>query len=123
MGSRSRWPHIANVSATAVLLCCRRFFFKFIFSHLFRNQLSVTSHLEALRVFALASNRIIGYIRTDNEFFNSLISAWATSNKITFISSIPHKHDTVCAVERVHRTLKEMVIKSLALKPHLSPEF
>ena len=45
------------------------------------------------------------------------------SNKITFTPSIPREHGTVRSVERVYRTLQEMVVKSLALKPHLSPEF
>ena len=89
------------------------------FSRLCQNRLSVSSHLEALHVFALASNRIIRYIRTDAELITSLATAWATSNKITFIPSIPHEHDTVCSIERVHCTLQKMVVKSLVLKPHL----
>ena len=34
--------------------------------------------------------------------------------------SIPFEHDTVRLVERTHRTLQEMTVKSLAFKPHLS---
>ena len=96
---------------------------KFVFSRLCCNILSVTAHLEALRIFALESNRIIRYIRTDNKFITSSTTAWASSNKILFIPSIPHEHDTVRSVECVHRTLQEMVVKLLALKPHLSPSF
>ena len=94
---------------------------KFIFARLCCNNLSVTSHLEALCVIALSSNRTIRFIRTDSEFITYLTGR--QSNKITFIPSIPHEHDTVYSMERVHCTLKEMVIKSLALKPHLSPAF
>ena len=96
---------------------------KFVFARLCRNRLSVTAHLEVIRLFALESNRIIRYIRTDNEFITSTTTAWAASNKILFIPSIPHEYDTVRSVERVHRTLQEMVVKSLALKPHLSTAF
>ena len=34
--------------------------------------------------------------------------------------SIPFEHDTVRLVERTHRTLQEMTVKSLAFKPDLS---
>ena len=71
---------------------------KFILARLCRNRLSVTPHLEALRLFVIASNRIIRYIRTDSEFITSLTTAWAILNKITFISCIPHEHDTVCTL-------------------------
>ena len=94
-----------------------------LFSLVFVTRLSVTVHLEALRIFALESNRIIRYIRTDNEFITYSTTAWASSNKILFIPSIPYERDTVRSVERVHRTLQEMVVKSLAFKPHLSPSF
>ena len=78
--------------------------------------------MEALRLFALEFDWIIRYIRTDNEFITSTTTAWAASHKILFIPSIPHEH-TVRSVEQVHRMLQEMVVKSLALKPHLSPAF
>ena len=80
---------------------------KCVFSRLCRNRLLETAHLEALRIFALEFNRIIRYIRTDNEFITSSTTAWASSNKILFIPSIPHEHDTVHSVERVHRTFAE----------------
>ena len=94
---------------------------KFVFARLCRNRLSTIAHLEALRLFALDSNRIIRYLCMDNEFITT--TAWAASHKMLFISSIPHEHDTVRSIEWVHQTLQEMVVKSLALKPHLSPAF
>ena len=96
---------------------------KFVFARLCHNRLSVTAHLEALRQFFLQSARTIRYLRTYNEFIISTTTAWAREHHIIFIPSIPHEHDTVRVVERTHRTLQEMVVKSLAHKPHLSPSF
>ena len=94
-----------------------------MFVRLCRNRLSVTAHLEALRLFVLKSDRTIRYPRTYNELITSTTAAWAREHQIIFISSIPHEHDTVRVVEWTHRTLLEMVVKSLAYKPHLSPSF
>jgi hypothetical protein len=95
----------------------------FVFSRLVKSRLSVVDHLEALRRFVAASDKTLRYIRTDNEFVTKLSRAWAASNNIIFQPSIPFEHNTVRQVERMHRTLQEMVVKSMANKPHLSPQF
>ena len=48
---------------------------------------------------------------------------WALQNHIKILPSVPHEHDTVRKVERLHRTASEMVVKYLANKPHLSSNY
>jgi hypothetical protein len=94
-----------------------------VFARTIQTRVSLVDHLEALRVSALSTGKVLKVIRTDNEYITLLSKAWALSHNISFQPSIPFEHNTVRRVERVHRTLQEMVVKALAHKPHLSPEY
>ena len=96
---------------------------EFVFSRLCRNRLSIVAHLEALRVFVAAKQRALRVVCCDNEFVTAAISAWATLNFVQLPPSVPHEHNTVRKIERVHRTLQEMVVKFIPLEPHLSPRY
>ena len=71
----------------------------------------------------MPSGKILKVIRTDNEFLTKQAQNWAATNGVSFQPSTPDEHNTVRRVERVHRTLQEMVVKALAHKQHLSPQF
>jgi hypothetical protein len=96
---------------------------RYIFTKLTTNRAGVVDHLESLRLFALSKDRKIKILRTDHEFITSAAASWARTNFITVRPSVPHEHDTVRLVERTHRTLQEMTVKSLFQKPHLSPSY
>jgi hypothetical protein len=95
----------------------------FVFSKLAKSRLSVVDKLEALRLTIANSGRVLKVIRTDNEFVTRLSKAWAKIHNIQFQPSIPYSHNTVRHIERLHRTLQEMVVKCLANKPHLNSQF
>jgi hypothetical protein len=83
-------------------------------------------HLEKLRLFALkrTGNRL-RVIRSDDDFWDTSIREWASRPEInvTLLPCIPHEHDRVKRVERMHRTLSEMTNKCLAFKPHLGDPY
>ena len=83
----------------------------------------MVDYLEELRLFSLESKKRLVTIRTDNEFITKMARHWASQHGISFQSSSPNEHNTVRRVERVHRTLQEMVVKALAHKSHLNPQF
>jgi hypothetical protein len=94
-----------------------------VFARTIQTRVSLVDHLEALRLSALSTGKELKVIRTDNEYITLLSKAWALSHNVSFQPSIPFEHNTVRRVERVHRKLQEMVVKSLAHKSHLSPEY
>jgi hypothetical protein len=51
------------------------------------------------------------------------LSYGAKTHDIQFQPSLPYAHNTVRHVERLHRTLQEMVVKCLSNKSHLSSQF
>ena len=95
----------------------------FIFVRLAKSRVSLVDHLEDLRLFTLESGKRLATIRTDNEFLSKMARQWAAQHGISFQPSSPNEHNTVRRVERVHRTLQEMVVKALAHKSHLNPQF
>jgi hypothetical protein len=96
---------------------------RFIFAKLAKSRLSVVDNLGALRISVLNSNKTLRVIRTDNEFVTSLSKTSAKYHNIQLQPSIPFAHNTLRHVERLHRTLQEMVVKALSNKTHLSAQF
>ena len=96
---------------------------KYIYTKLCQNRVQVIDHLESLRLFVTSSYCTFRVIRTDNGFVTSSTIHWARQHQIIFKTSIPFEYDTVWLVERTHRILQEMTVKSLAFKPHLSPAY
>ena len=90
------------------------------------NRSQVVKHLEKLRLFALkkTGNRL-KIIRSDDEFFTDAVKDWAAQEhvKVTLLPAIPHEHDRVKRIERLHRTLQDIVNKQLAFQSHLSPAY
>jgi len=98
----------------------------FLFTRGTPSTASPVKHLEKLRLFALkrTGNRL-KVIRSDDDFWDEEIKEWASQPEInvSLLPSIPHEHDRVKKIERAHRTISEMVKKSLAFKPHLSDRY
>ena len=95
----------------------------FAYARLCRNRVTVVAHLEELRLFVQASARQLKILRCDNEFSTAAVKTWALQHKIQLLPSVPHEHDRVRKVDRLHRTAQEMVVKFLSNKPHLSPAY
>ena len=84
-------------------------------------------YLERLRLFALkkTGNRL-KVLRVGNEFMdNTAVHSWADQPEInvTILPAIPNEHDRITKVERLHRTLQDMVNKTLHGKPHLGSRY
>jgi hypothetical protein len=95
----------------------------FAFTGLAKSRSSVVDHLEALRTFVANSNKILRFIRADNELITRLSRDWGKKHDISFQQSIPFTHNTARHVKRLHRTLQEMVVKTMGNKFYLTPQF
>jgi len=98
----------------------------FVFTRGTPSTANPVKHLEKLRLFVLkrTGNRL-KVIRSDDDFWDKSIKAWASKPEvnISLLPCIPHEHDRVKRVERMHRTLSEMTNKCLAFKPHLGDPY
>ena len=67
-------------------------------------------------------NRILRFIRADDQFVTSDIQAWCNSctPQVKILPCIPHEHQQIGKVERFNQTWENTVIKLLYNKPHLS---
>ena len=79
--------------------------------------------MENLRLLVAGKSRRLTVIRCDNEFSTIAVKNWALLHKIQILPSVPHEHDTVRKVERLHRTASEMVVKYFINKPHLNSQY
>jgi hypothetical protein len=62
-------------------------------------------------------------LRTDNGLFTKDIKDYCTNHQIELQSCIPHEHGQIGTIERVHRTIEDMIVKMLHDKPHLTNQY
>ena len=91
------------------------------FGWLLKSRKHLIRYLEELRLAVQAVGRTLKVLRTDDEFITIEITAWAKREKITLLPCVPYEHAQIGVVERVHRTFRDAMVKSLANKPHLDP--
>ena len=99
----------------------------FAYASFARTTKNPAQYLERLRTFVLkkTGNRL-KVLRVGNEFMeNKSVHSWADQPdvNVTLLPAIPHEHDRITKVERLHRTLQDMVNKSLHGKPHLGSKY
>ena len=99
----------------------------FAYASFARTTKNPLQYLERLRIFALkkTGNRL-KVLRVGDEFMkNKAVHAWADQPeiKVTLLPAIPYEHDRLTKVERIHRTMQDMVNKCLHGKPHLGPKY
>lgn len=70
-------------------------------------------------------NRILKFIRADDQFVTSEIQTWCNSctPQVKILPCIPHEHQQIGKVERFNQTWENTVIKLLSNKPHLSDRY
>ena len=68
-----------------------------------------------------ADHHPIQILRVDLELVTASIRNLCEEFHITLQSSAPYEHGQIGHVERKHRTLSNMVVKSMANRPHLLP--
>jgi len=62
-------------------------------------------------------------LRMDDDFVTEEITEWIQTQRMLLLPCIPHEHNTLGEIERDNRTFKEIIIKQLADKPHMSRKF
>ena len=62
-------------------------------------------------------------MRTDNEFLTIAIRSWCAQNHIKLLPSLPHRHNKTRRIERFHRSTSDLMMKQLAHKSHLTPQY
>ena len=80
--------------------------------------------LQAFVIF-LTGNRLPA-LYSDTDYFTKQVQQWANSDEnseLSLLLFIPHEHDRVQRVERLHRILTYIPSKQLAFKDHLSPKY
>ena len=76
-----------------------------------------------LRDFVHACGKTLKILRTDNEFLTKAIRSWCAANQITLLPSLPHRHNKTRRIERFHRSTSDLMMKQLANKAHLTPQY
>jgi len=101
--------------------------FDFAYASFARTPKNPVQYLEKLRLFIKKkTGNLLKVIRVGDEFMkNKSVHAWATQPEVsvTLLPSIPYEHDRLTKVERLHRTLQDMVNKCLHGKPHLGSKY
>jgi hypothetical protein len=80
-------------------------------------------HVMRLRDFITASGKSLKVLRMDNEFLTIAIRSWCAQNHIKFLPSLPHRHNKTRRIERFHRSTSDLMMKQLAHKSHLTPQY
>ncbi len=64
-------------------------------------------------------------IRCDSEFITTEIQEYCDSFTFPILlkGCIPYEHDTLPFIERLHKTIRESVVKALAFKPHINDKY
>ena len=70
-----------------------------------------------------SNNKTLKAIRCDSAFVVSEIKEYCIENKIEIKACVPHEHDTLPRVERLHKTFRESVVKALSNKNHITEKF
>ncbi len=101
-------------------MCCKT---GFAFGQLLRTRGYLLRSIKHIHEAITRTGRVLKTLRCDSEFVTDEIKEYCSVHHITISACIPHEHDTLPRVERLHRTIREMVLKSLAFRTHLSDKY
>jgi hypothetical protein len=101
--------------------------FDFAYASFARTTAKPAQYLEKLRLFIKKrTGNKLKVVYVGDEFMRSKeVHAWAAQPhvSVTILPSVPHEHDRLTKVERIHRTLQDMVNKCLYGKQHLNTKY
>ena len=86
---------------------------------------TIIEKLNIVKKEIISLNRVLKYIRADDQFVTSEIQNWCDNctPQIKILPCIPHEHQQIGKVERFNQTWENIVIKLLSNKPHLSDKY
>ncbi len=90
---------------------------------LLRNKGYLLRYLKHLVLLTNQRNRVVKIFRLDAELVTEEITQYCMEKRILILPCIPHEHATLGNVERDNRTLREIILKTLAGKPHLDERY
>jgi len=91
--------------------------------YLLKNKGYLLRYIKHLITFNSLHNRTIRILRMDDEFYTQEILDYLAIKHILPLNCIPHEHETLGNSERDNRTIREVVLKNLADKPHLDERY
>ena len=93
------------------------------FGFLLRNKGYLLRYLKHLVMLCNQRSRLVKIFHMDDEFVTAEISAYCEESRFLILPCIPHEHATLGNIERDNRTCREIIIKCIDSKSHLSMQY
>ena len=90
---------------------------------LMRNRGYLLRYLKHLVLMCHQRSRTPKVFRIDEEFHTEEIKTSCEKQRILLLPCIPHEHATLGDIERDNRTIREMIMKCIASKKHLTAKY